>query len=408
MKKTQRLLEKLSHTNQVILNTGRQVRILETINWQDDLCRQAIARFRKQDYFIPKQDYSKQDFGTVKETLLAVSQIKEGEHPLVQYLARMADAYVVAIKMLEGIGEESFTQNSMQLYGNPRDILPGFRLSYLDVAKKMLSYCKDFEQDFGRKQEESWQPLRVKEFFEAEAQRSFPGESIDVQLDDKMSALAAVSQSRIKINSSGQYTRVLARQLWFHEAEVHLLTSLNGQSQRLVSALSLSHPASTIDQEGLASFSELMTETIDFYRLERLALRVVAIDMALQGADFVEVYQFFCERGQSVESSFYATARVFRGGNPRGVVAFTKDIVYVAGLLRVFNHFRSAILKKDLNLIDMVFCGKINLDDIPLLREALAEGMIDKPKYLPSWASSKECLAASLIFMSFIDKLQER
>ena len=52
------------------------------------------------------------------------------------------------------------------------------------------------------------------------------------------------------------------------------------------------------------------------------------------------VYRFFLEAGQSDTDSFSSTQRVFRGVPVTGGAAFTKDTVYLHGLLSVHTFFR--------------------------------------------------------------------
>ncbi|MFY9974739.1 MAG: tyrosine/phenylalanine carboxypeptidase domain-containing protein, partial [Chromatiaceae bacterium] len=63
-------------------------------------------------------------------------------------------------------------------------------------------------------------------------------------------------------------------------------------------------------------------------RLRRLADRVIAIQMAIDGADFLEVYDFFMERTGDADQAFESARRVFRGGVLTGGAPFTKDVVY--------------------------------------------------------------------------------
>lgn len=57
--------------------------------------------------------------------------------------------------------------------------------------------------------------------------------------------------------------------------------------------------------------------------------------MALHGANFIEVFRFFLDQGQTEAESFTSTMRVFRGAPTTGGHAFTKDTVYLHGLLSV-------------------------------------------------------------------------
>ncbi len=51
--------------------------------------------------------------------------------------------------------------------------------------------------------------------------------------------------------------------------------------------------------------------------------------MAMAGADFIEVFRYFLDAGQSAEESFSSTQRVYRGVPTTGGAAFTKDTVYL-------------------------------------------------------------------------------
>jgi hypothetical protein len=114
----------------------------------------------------------------------------------------------------------------------------------------------------------------------------------------------------------------------------------------------------------MATFAELITNAIDLPRLRRLALRVKAIQMALDGADFIDVFRFFLGAGQSQEESFHSAARVFRGGDVRGKIVFTKDVVYLQGLIRVHTFFLQAIHQGRPEYIRDLFSGRMALGDV--------------------------------------------
>src|SRR4029078_13662070 len=103
-------------------------------------------------------------------------------------------------------------------------------------------------------------------------------------------------------------------QLLYHEAFVHTATQLNGRKQGNLKSLGLGAPRTTRTQEGSAVLSELITNSIDLTRLRRIALRVIAVKMALDGADFIDLFKFFLEAGQSEVESVRSAQRIFRGG----------------------------------------------------------------------------------------------
>ncbi len=158
-------------------------------------------------------------------------------------------------------------------------------------------------------------------------------------------------------------------------------------------------------QEGLAVFSEFMGGVVNLRRLRRLADRVVAIDMAARGADFLEVYRYFLERGREEEEAYESARRVFRGGVLKGGAPFTKDVVYLHGAAQVRNFLEVALANGTLDDVPRLFVGKIDLEDVEALRALAAGGWITQPRYLPRWARDTGLLAASLSFGSFFRKV---
>jgi uncharacterized protein (TIGR02421 family) len=183
----------------------------------------------------------------------------------------------------------------------------------------------------------------------------------------------------------------------------HSATKLNGLRQPHLDVLGLGSPRTTRTQEGLATLSELMTGVMDLARLRRIALRVRAVSMALSGADFIEVFRMFVREGQSEEESAQSAARVFRGGDPRGGIAFTKDGTYIAGLLNVHTFLRVAIRDGRPELVPLLFSGRVTLGDVVVLAPLAETGVIAPPHYVPRWASDLRRLTASLSFSAFLD-----
>src|SRR5690606_39170380 len=122
------------------------------------------------------------------------------------------------------------------------------------------------------------------------------------------------------------------RQLLHHEALVHSLTAINGRGQVRLPSLAMSSPRITATQEGLAVLAEQITGSIDIERMKRISLRTEAIAMAMDGADFLEVFACFGDAGQGPDESFSSAQRVFRGVPVTGGAAFAKDTVYLRGL----------------------------------------------------------------------------
>ena len=74
--------------------------------------------------------------------------------------------------------------------------------------------------------------------------------------------------------------------------------------------------------------------------------------MAIDGADFIEIYRYFVDKGISRNQAFENSRRVFRGGVLSGKYPFTKDLVYLDGFIRVYNFFRSSISQGKIECIE--------------------------------------------------------
>ncbi|KLD68893.1 hypothetical protein Y886_44135, partial [Xanthomonas hyacinthi DSM 19077] len=74
-----------------------------------------------------------------------------------------------------------------------------------------------------------------------------------------------------------------------------------------------------------------------------------AIALARGGADFIEGSRDFDAAGQPPAESFASAQRVLRGVPTTGGAAFTKDTVYLRGLVSVHTFFRQALQRDRLD-----------------------------------------------------------
>ena len=76
------------------------------------------------------------------------------------------------------------------------------------------------------------------------------------------------------------------------------------------------------------------------------------------------MFRYFLDAGQNADESFSSAQRVFRGVPTGGGAAFTKDTVYLRGLIGVHTFFRWALQHDQLRLCRWLFAGKMTLDDV--------------------------------------------
>jgi uncharacterized protein (TIGR02421 family) len=228
---------------------------------------------------------------------------------------------------------------------------------------------------------------------------------VEVVLDPGLSSKATAGSRRIRLRDGILFSELDLNQLLHHEAFVHTATILNGRRQKNLKCLGLGSPRTTRTQEGIAALAELATLSIDINRLRRLALRVRAVKAALDGADFIEVFRIFIDAGQSEEDGYKSAQRIFRGGDVRGRIVFTKDAAYLGGLLEVHTFLRKVIQENRPELVHHLFAGRLTLGDAVELAPFFESGYLSGPTYLPPWASDLRRLAAMLTYSAFVGRI---
>jgi uncharacterized protein (TIGR02421 family) len=383
------------------------VRLLTAVAWPARVREEFIAAWHRGQPALPEVSYRKLDFSDVHAELAAIHDAADAGHPLGDYLRRSVLSYQIACDLLHSLGTTEVSLHSERLFGRPGDRLPGSELSNVDAARHFIDLAEDV--DTGVPSHDADYVLSA-EIMQRELQQAldafFVNHTIRVDIDPDLTAKAAAGATRVRLRANTGFTEYDRAQLLEHEAFVHSLTALNGREQPLLKSLSRTAPRVTATQEGLATFAELITGSIDLPRLKRISLRIIAIDMALAGADFIEVFRFFLESGQNEVDSFTSCMRVFRGCPLTGGTAFTKDTVYLHGLLSVHTFFRWTFKQRRLNLTHLLFAGKMALHDVFTLEPLFASGVIAEPMYLPPWLKRTNGLAGTLAFSLFANHIR--
>jgi uncharacterized protein (TIGR02421 family) len=321
-------------------------------------------------------------------------------------LERHANSIETGARMLAGIGTPVFFEHSRQVYGEPTAPLRYHPATSLELAQSIRDVIDQLARiDLGVAPRAHLSAEDVAREIEAAVSRHFAEDAPKVTLVDTLSANALATADRIRIRRDARFTDRDAAQLLNHEAYIHVATSLNGRAQTDLPILGAGHPSTTRTQEGLAVFAEIISGTMELDRLRRLADRVFAIQMAVEGADFLQVYSYFLERSGNPDQSFENARRVFRGGVITGGAPFTKDVVYLFGLLQVSNTIRAVFSAGRSDCMRLLFCGKLDIQDLPALCELAAMGLCQPARYLPPWASDLRSLLALLTYSTFINKI---
>ena len=185
-----------------------------------------------------------------------------------------------------------------------------------------------------------------------------------------------------------------------HEVGTHMVTYINARMQPF-RQLYVGLPGYEEFQEGLACLSEYLAGGLDSNRIRLLAARVVAVSRMVGGASFIEVFQELCNEHKFTQrSAFNVTMRVFRGGG------FTKDAVYLRGLIQVLSHL------KDGGHFDSLLIGKFNLEHVPIIEELTLRRVLGpapvRPSYLDNPAARQRLdeVRAGMSIMDLVKRLK--
>jgi uncharacterized protein (TIGR02421 family) len=390
-----------------LVKAVRRVRLLQQVSWKQALQQEFLERWQRGAVRLPAPEYAPEDLADVRAELEAVRAACDVDDPLGLYVRRTADSWQVAANLLEVLGTAEVTDHAIRLFGRPSDPLPGGEVSGIDAAHHFVGIAEELDAELRADVADyhlSAESLR--DGLQPEMDAFFGPGKVSVELDPDLIAKAAAGPTRIRLRSGAKFSDYDRHQLREHEAFIHTLTALNGREQPHFRSLSRTSPRIIATQEGLATFAELITGHIDIERMKRISLRILGIDMALRGADFVDVFRFFLDAGQVPAESFSSAARIFRGVPVTGGAAFTKDGVYLAGLLRVHTFFRCCLRHRKLALTQHLFAGKMTLDDVFSLAPAFEGGHIAPPRYLPPWVQRANGLAGLLAFSLFANRIK--
>ena len=185
---------------------------------------------------------------------------------------------------------------------------------------------------------------------------------------------------------------------------MHVGTSANGLAQPVCTFLGKAPPPVNVTQEGLASLTEILSLTSHPVRLLRIADRIDAIALATGGATFVDVVEHFRTEGKDEDECWQLAMRVFRGSTPTGQ-QFTKDLGYGKGLVLTYAYMRVAIRTGRLDRIPVLFCGKVDINNMGAINDLYDEGLIEPPAFLPEVFRDVNALAAQVAFSRFLRDL---
>lgn len=397
------LREQVIAATRLLADAARPLRVLRTIDWPIEARKRFLAAKGK---VLPSVSYEQVDASRSLRKVERARRIRTGHATIDAWLTRHADAIQATAGMLQGVGTPDFYRHGRTLYGDSSTPLKLHPATPLDMARSIHQSIEQLARirvDLAPAATHT--ATQVARIIRKELSARFGADAPAVTLVPTLSANALATSKEIRIRQDARFTDRDAQQLLQHEAWIHVGTSINGHHQDLLPILGVSYPYTTRTQEGLAVFAEIISSTMELDRFRRLADRVVAIQMAADGADFLEVYRWFLERVGQAEQAYENTRRVYRGGVITGGAPFTKDVSYVFGLLQVSNMVRAMFAAGRADVLRLLFCGKLDVQDLPVLCELAALGLCRAPRHRPPWATDPRSLLATLAYSTFINQI---
>jgi len=379
------------------------MRVLTSLKWD----REMRDRFLKNGT-LPTPSYAKIETKTARNAIAHARNVIYGDHVVMQWLGRLCTTLESTADLIDTRGTRDFFSHSTALYGQPTQLMLDRKTRVFDLAKHMDGTLDgiNFDQLVVKGFETDLNAVEFADSLKRKLKPYFGEDGPEVIVSQDVSAKAAASSRRIRIRADAHFTDQDVDQLLHHEALVHSATGLNGRLQKNFPILGRGHAGTTEIQEGLAVFAEVITGNMDPRRFRRLSGRVLAIQMSIDGADFKDVFDFFLDRTNDPEQSYENTRRIFRGGVMSGGAPFTKDMVYLNGLLRVHNFIRTVVKLRRSDLIRVLFVGKLDIEDLPALAQLASQNKIKPPKFMPPWVSDLRFLVSYMAYSAFLNQVK--
>ena len=394
--------KRLEYLSELIYRASLKVKILRHISWPPKVKYQF---FKQNCQKLPEHSYPKFDSTDLDKILLKIDgQLGDTKYEL--WLKNKLEDIRLSANLLKACGTKTFFEISSKIYGLPSTLIHDGQTKPLDLSEQFYQIINSIDKTkLTLSKSSKISSNDVAKQISSKVSDYFGEFAPKISVVKHLSAKATATSKKIKIREDGIFYQSDIDQLINHEAFIHVATTINGRKQIKMKILGSNYGAITKTQEGLAVFSEFITGSIDIDRMRRISDRVKAIQMAIDGADFIEIYRYFVDKGTSRNQAFENSRRVFRGGVLSGKYPFTKDLVYLDGFIRVYNFFRSSISQGKIECIELLFAGKMELDDLPVVYSMYKDGLVSKPSFIPPWAMNLNYLICFFTFSVFLENI---
>lgn len=316
----------------------------------------------------------------VKRRLYRISLERVEDPAMAELLRDKREEIDRQVTLLHDRNTPKFLYGSLQLYGGDDPAL-------VATAEQLLGMIPVQKNAAERSQHASRaRAVNARQFAERAReeitayQALWPDMTASVALRDDVPGLM-VSRNELLVGERLALAEDRVEALLHHEVGTHLVTYCNAVTQPLA-LLRTGLPGYDELQEGTAVLAEHLVGGLDRERLRLLAARVVAVYRRVCGRAFAEVFEELADaHGFRPATAFTITMRVFRGGG------FTKDVVYLRGLVRLLDYLAAG------GDLEPLYLGKVSEASLPILRELRLRNVLREPPLRPRYLDMPEAVA---------------
>lgn len=396
-----------------IVRAQRPIRVLSAINWDDGIKERFFAAGCSEQPAVDRSYYESRPIGLDPDATRNELRDIEGAitgrlgpvSPAGSLMRTMCEQYRLTVDMIEARGTDRFSSIAGTLYGTPSDVFHVGGPTVADLARTMRRTLEaNADAIMAMPDERVIAGPDAAAALRRQLDASVGEGVIEVRVDDGIASDAAAGSDYVKMRPDRLFSKRDIDLLEAHEGWVHVATTMNGLAQPVCTFLGKAAPRTTVTQEGLAVLTEMLNLRSHPLRLAKLMRRVEAVQLAADGATFLDVFGSLRADGLSDEDAWVTAARVFRGSLPEAG-PFTKDIGYGKGLVLALIYVRMAIRFGSTRRIPMLFCGKVDLLDMATLHQLQDEGLVEPPAFVPPPFDDLPALATSLSIGRFIAEI---
>ncbi|HUP56860.1 MAG TPA: tyrosine/phenylalanine carboxypeptidase domain-containing protein, partial [Bdellovibrionota bacterium] len=301
--------EKVKRLSQRIVEAQKPIRILDAIKWDPSIeAELKKSKFRHMPKVGPEH-YARIELGydpKAKDDELAdiVKDIDAtlGEDEIARLLKSNAEQYREVVRMIQARGTKQFWESSCRLYGSPKDLLQDDKNTILQSGQMLYTILSGIdEKDLGPPYPEVHDAKEVVERLNKRFEKYFTDHDVEACVSDGILADAAAGGDKVKIREGSKFSSRDIDILEVHEGWVHVGTTQNGNHQHVAKWLSKGPPRVAATQEGLAVIMEIFTFRTYPRRARQINDRILGIDKAEDGANILELIEFYRTEGYDEE-----------------------------------------------------------------------------------------------------------